>query len=121
VPVEALPDQSPLVKARALRARLRRLAALTSVARPGVRRPRAEGSARARGRSSRYGASLAADKLAPLSGWSPRAAGTPWLIIKNLDQDERERWGRYRMISGITVTVHSTRQLDEVIRKIGGI
>jgi len=30
------------------------------------------------------GHGVAADKLAPLSGWSLRAVGMPWLIIKNL-------------------------------------
>ena len=33
-----------------------------------------------------------ADKLAPFSRWSLPAAGAPWLIIKNLDQDERGHW-----------------------------
>jgi len=36
VSIEAMPDQSTLVKARALRARLRRLTALTGLACPGV-------------------------------------------------------------------------------------
>ena len=44
---KALLDQPTPVKARALRARLRRLTALTSAGRPGVCRPCADGSARA--------------------------------------------------------------------------
>jgi hypothetical protein len=42
---------------------------------------------------------IAADKFAPFSGKSLRAAEAPWLIIENLDQDERDRWDRGQTIS----------------------
>src|SRR5579871_53784 len=38
--------------------------------------------------------SESADKLAPFSRRSLRAAGTPWLVIKNLGRDERGHWVR---------------------------
>jgi hypothetical protein len=41
----------------------------------------------------------AANKLAPFSGWSLHATEAPWLIIKNLDRDERSHRGRYTTIS----------------------
>jgi hypothetical protein len=40
-----------------------------------------------------------ADKFAPFSGKSLCAAEAPWLIIENLDQNKRDRWGRYQTIS----------------------
>lgn len=38
--------------------------------------------------------SAAANKFTPFSGWSLHAAEALWLIIKNLDQDERNARGR---------------------------
>jgi hypothetical protein len=85
VSIEAMPDQSTLVKARALRARLRRLTALTSVACPGLDGHALMAQSEREAAPRVTGHALAADKLAPFSGWSLRAAGTPWLIIKTLD------------------------------------
>jgi hypothetical protein len=47
-------------------------------------------------RSNRLGVP---DKFAPFSGKSLRAAEAPWLIIENLDQNKRDRWGRCQTIS----------------------
>jgi hypothetical protein len=51
----------------------------------------------------------AANKLAPFSGWSLRAAEAPWLIIENLDQDERSHRDRCPTIS---TTIYG-QQFDE--------
>ena len=50
-----------------------------------------------------------ADKLAPFSRWSLLAAEAPWLIIKNLDHDERGHRDR----CPTTSTTICSQQLDE--------
>jgi hypothetical protein len=99
------PDQPAPVKARATRARLRRLAALTGTGWPGVCRPCADGSARAICRSWQ---GLAVNKLAPFSGLSLLSREAPWLI-KNLDRDERGHWDR----CPTTSTTICGQQFDE--------
>jgi hypothetical protein len=49
------------------------------------------------------------NKFTPFSGWSLHAAEAVWLIIKNLDQDERNARGSYRTIS---TTIYG-QQFDE--------
>ena len=90
----ALPDQPTPVKARALRARLRRLAALTSAGRPGVCWPCADGSARAIWRS-RCG-----EQICAVLWIESVLCEAPWLI-KNLDRDEHGSWDRCLTISTI--------------------
>ena len=57
-----------------------------------------------------------ADKFAPFSGWSLRAAEAPWLIIKNLDQDERGHWDRCPTIS-TTICGHTVRRRGRPAKK----
>ena len=49
-----------------------------------------------------------ADKLAPFSGLSSALREAQWLI-KNFDQDKRDRWDHYLMIS---TTIYA-QQFDE--------
>lgn len=90
----SLPDQPTPVKARAMRARLRRLAALTDAGRPGVCRPCADGSARAICRS-RCG-----EQICAVLWIESVLCEAPWLI-KNLDRDEPGNLDRCLTISTI--------------------
>jgi hypothetical protein len=53
----------------------------------------------------------AANKFTPFSRWRLHAAEALWLIIKNLDQDERDARASYRTIS-TTIYIYG-QQFDE--------
>lgn len=98
----SLPDQPTPVKARAMRARLRRLAALTDAGRPGVCRPCADGSARAICRSRR------GEQTCAVLWIESAFREAPWLI-RNLDGHESGSFDRCPTIS----TIICGRQFDE--------